>query len=151
MKNSKMLILTVAAMTFAVNAQASHSPIDLGQFVTGTHVDKDGRNLLQVFAAECDNDNFTVSVKPFELPEKIVQDNIATFARWGSYQTMPQELVQVIIMDEMIKLTKAAIEGKDNNGDTALGILNKKNSSHPRCHAIKKMCEDATELLNQQR
>jgi Pyruvate/2-oxoacid:ferredoxin oxidoreductase delta subunit len=52
-------------------------------------------------------------------------------------------------MNEMRELAKNLVNAKDNNGDTALNILNKKNSSHPRCQEIKKMCEDAAVLLNQ--
>ena len=46
MKNSKMLLLTAAVMACAINAKESHSPVDLGQYLTGNRVDEDGRNLL---------------------------------------------------------------------------------------------------------
>jgi hypothetical protein len=152
MKKSKVLLGITTAMTVATSQ--CRGPVDLGQYLTGNYVDKKGRNLLQVLAKHSYDDNFTLSFKPFLLPQQIAQDNAVTFQKWKIIlEIMPKELLPVIVMAEGLEMAKQLTEAKDNNGDTALDILNKKNSSHVRSQDLKEvltsMKEDFEEMDRQ--
>ncbi|HLJ31712.1 MAG TPA: hypothetical protein VKU36_04700 [Candidatus Babeliales bacterium] len=143
MKNSRIFLLAGMMLT-AVNMNVASEPVpkvtdgivDLEQYLFGD-VDSNGQTILHRIAGNCDNDNFTVRIKLFDFLENA--DKSESAQAMGKkiemynalLQVLPKELVAVAVLEEINDF----VQIKDNNGNTALDIVKKRNTLNPhkRC------------------
>ncbi len=106
--------------------------IDLEQYLFGD-VDSNGQTILHRLAANCDNDDFTVRLKPFDFVENVEKSESFKHlqVKMALCNAMSKDIAQAFVMVELNDF----VQKKDNNGETALDIAKKRNvlNSHKRC------------------
>ena len=133
MKSSRMMLMLamVTVMSVAMNA------VDLEQYLVGDKVDAEGKTFLHKLAENCDNDHFKIELELFNGLEKRLQPEIAQLVKIVSMS--PEGLQDVY----MFGRAKEIVMAKDNNSETALDILKRKNAVENSCDR----CKHGMELL----
>src|SRR4030095_1603040 len=135
MKNLRRLFVVAATMM-----RGTLGAVDLEQYITGNKVDADGKTFLHILAENCDNNEFTIEIKPFNGIDKKIQQESAKLA-WevALASTFSEQKQNEIALGR----AKTIVMAKDNDGETALDILKRKNAVANSCER----CKVAMELF----
>lgn len=153
MKSSRVLFLLAGTMiNFSANAIMLGGNRNNGINVTKalrSQVDDNGQTILHKLVDNCDNDDFTVSLRLFDFIENELPALVSHDSELGKklmaintiFELSP-ELAQMLALKEVHDY----IETKDNNGDTALDIAKRRNEKnlHQRCG----LCIEFLEIFN---
>ena len=152
MKSSKIFLLVGMMLTIVNMSVASESVpkvtdgiVDLEQYLFGD-VDSNGQTILHRIADNCDNDNFTLRIKLFDFLENADKSESAQAMgkKIEMYNTLsqvlPKELVGLAVLEEINNF----VQIKDNNGNTALDIVKKRNTLNPH-----KRCNDCLQAFQE--
>lgn len=152
MKSSKVLLLcTIVMVSSVINAHKVRRAIDVSKYLTGNYVDENGQTILHKIAQNCDNDKFTLKIKPFDfLENKFPEEKVKLEQKGQQFQDMARIISQELLMFVMIGEAIEFIETKDNNGETALDIARKRNAltEHTRCNSCVELLEKFELLKN---
>ena len=147
MKNSRMgILLASTMMSLSVNAimmsDGVGKTIDLSEYLSGDKIDAQGQTILHQLAEHCDQDTIILSLDVADFADNKLP------AEWDKNKNQIEALLfmsqfspalpAAFLIGEMTKF----VQLKDNNGDTALDIAQRRNALHP-CDK----CAFAIELL----
>lgn len=155
MKNALMLsVLATAAMTASVDAAIidvdmsknrlliTDGMVSVEEYLFGD-VDSNGQTILHRIADNCDNDDFALKLKLFDLLENQIPNNMekieSKLEKYDLLSKISPEAASVVMLSKVLAYAKH----KDKNGDTALDIAKKRNmlSSHKRCGSCAELLE----------